>query len=151
MAVQRNSLKQRDKGASKTKFQREPKSKSTHLNSNFGVRSYRNYLGNNLGNFVYITTFLAGVCALSWFILCSNLYKDSSFCSAAFLTVFSRRDGHIDVNDSKGKLKDLTPHARKDDSFLWVLDKRSNLSLSEFIDQYDGKRSVLLSCRNCSG
>ena len=138
MAIQNNSLKQRKKEASKGKLQQanSEESRTKRSESNFGTSNFWTYSLY----VVYITAFLAVVSCLSWLILCNTLCKELSFCSTQFLRTFIHHEGNL--NDSK-TCSTPKPPVLKDESSLWVVERRSNLSLSEFIEKYDGKRLVV--------
>lgn len=136
MAVQNNSLKQRKKGALKTKPQ-QPNSEETDRKISefeFGTSYFRYFL--------YIIACLAVISSLSWLVLCHALHKELSFCRTEFLATFlpwkwySNDSKHISAVESKIRVP-------INDSLLWVIDRRSNLSLSEFIEKYDGIRFVV--------
>ena len=132
MAVQTNSLKQRKKGGLKTK-PRQPNGEETNRKndeSKFGTSHFRYFL--------YVTVCLAVISSLSWLILCNALCKELSFCRTEFMLWkwYSNDSKPISTMESKIRVP-------INDSLLWVIDRRSNLSLSEFIEKYDGKRLVL--------
>lgn len=136
MAVEHRSLTQRKKKRFKTKLQRlnneKFKPKEGSKVGTINLNSYFVYFG-------YIIASLAVISSLSWLILCKAFCNELEICSPEFLTSFGQSKANL--NDAKESLN-LQPQPRvpKEDASLWVLDRRSNLSLSEFIEKYDGKR-----------
>ena len=137
MAVDSNSLKLRKKAGLKTNLpqtNREEKKREIFGKSEFGAK---------LRCLVYIAACLALTSSLAWFILCYALHKELSICRTEFFASFISWKRN-NSNDSKHiSSKSSKIRAPVNDSLLWVIDRRSNLSLSEFIEKYDGKRLVL--------
>ncbi|XP_028393862.1 F-box protein At1g78280-like isoform X2 [Dendronephthya gigantea] len=137
MAVENSSLTQRKKKLFKSKFQRSNNEKLKAEGSEVGTANTK----LNFVYFAYIIAFLAVISSLSWLILCKALCNELEICNSEFLTSFGERKENLNI--VKENLKPQ-PRVPKDDASLWVLDRRSNLSLSEFIEKYDGKRPVII-------
>ena len=134
MAIKDNSSKKRKKLPLKTKHENTKSETSIKEESQTISRTsnFRTY-------FVYIPVLLAVTSSLCWLILCSTFYKEQSFCQAEFWTSCIWRENNF--NDSKDNEITKSPtKVPKNDSSLWVIERRSNLSLVEFIEKYDGKR-----------
>ena len=137
MAVDSNSLKLRKKADLKTNL---PQTNTKAKREIFGEPAFG---ASRRRCCVYITAFLALTSILAWFILCCALHKELSICRTEFFASFISWKRN-NSNDSKHILSmDSKIRAPVNDSLLWVIDRRSNLSLSEFIEKYDGKRLVL--------
>ena len=135
MSVQDTSLKQRKKKESSRGILKGNGQESKPSQSNFGTSKLSTY-----GLYVvYIMVFLAVISCLSWVILCKALCKELSLCNAEFLSSFTRNEGSLNVSKTSSTLPSK-PRVPKDDTSLWVIERRSNLSLDEFIEKYDGKR-----------
>lgn len=137
MAVDSNSLKLRKKAGLKTNL---PQTNTKAKRETFGKPKFG---ASKLRCCVYITACLALTSSLVWFILCYAIHKELSICRTEFFASFISWKRN-NSNDSKHILS-MSSKIRVpvNDSLLWVIDRRSNLSLSEFIEKYDGERLVL--------
>ena len=131
MSAHDNSLKQRKKKASKSEILKE-NSEGLKPKSNNGMAKFGVYL-------VYVTAFVAVISCLAWLILCKTLCKELPFCNAGSLSSLTGCERSLNGNKTN-PTSDSTPLVPKDDTSLWVIERRSNLSLDEFIEKYDGKR-----------
>ena len=136
MRVQDTSLKQRKKNASKGKILKE-NSQDLKANQSHNGSSK---LGTYVLYFVYITTFLAVIFCVAWLVLCSTLCKELSFCNFDILSSLNvLHEGTLNDIKKSGSLKTKT-RVPNNEASLWVIERRSDLSLDEFIEKYDGKR-----------
>ena len=143
MRVQDASLKQRKKNTSNGKILKENSQDLKANQSKYGTSKFGTYVLY----FLYITTFLAVTFFVAWLVLCSTLCKElsfNSFCSFEFLnSLDARHEGSLNDSEKSWSLKAKT-RVPNDEASLWVIERRSNLSLDEFIEKYDGKRPVLI-------